>query len=241
MQNDTGQFGRSEITVGTEDLDGLVIVTGYGARVSGHVITDTGVAPSIRPQQVQIGARSADPDPGLPGGMGQQARLNDDWTFELYGVFDARYFRAQLPQGWTLKAVVWNGQDITDTPVTFPAGQSVGGIQIVISEKSTTVTGRVTDTAGNAITDVTVVVFPADESLWKYLSRFVRTARPDQAGQFQMLGLPAYERYLAVPVQALEEGQAGDPEFLARIRALGTGFSLDDGESRVVDLRFKTQ
>jgi protocatechuate 3,4-dioxygenase beta subunit len=239
MQNAAGEFGRAEITVGTEDLDGVVVVTGYGARVTGQVITDTGAAPSIRPQQVQVGARSADPDPGLPGAVGQQVRLNNDWTFEINGLFDARYFRTQLPQGWTLKAVLLNGQDITDAPVTFPPGQSVGGLQIVISEKSSTVTGRVTDTAGNAITDATVVVFPADESLWMYQSRFVRTARPDQDGQFQILGLPAYERYLAVPVQGLEDGQAGDPEFLARIRTLGTSFSLNDGDARVVDLRFK--
>jgi hypothetical protein len=184
-----------------------------------------------------VAARSADPDTGLPAD--QQVRLNEDWTFEINGLFDARYFRTQLPQGWTLKAVSMSGRDVTDTPVTFAPGQSVGGVQIVISERSTTVTGRVTDTAGNAITDATVVVFPADESLWMYLSRFVRTARPDQDGQFQMLGLPAYERYLAVPVQALEDGQAGDPEFLARIRTLGTSFSLNDGESRVIDLRFK--
>jgi protocatechuate 3,4-dioxygenase beta subunit len=234
-----GQFGRAEITVGTDDLDGVVVVTGYGARVSGQVITDTGAAPSIRPQQVQVGARSADPDLSLPGAVGQQVRVNADWSFEINGLFDARYVRTQLPPGWTLKAVLLNGQDITDTPVIFPPGQSVSGMQIVISEKSTTVTGRVTDIAGTAITDATIVVLPADESLWMYQSRFVRTARPDQDGQFQILGLPAYERYLAVPVQGLEDGQAGDPEFLARVRALGTSFSLNEGEARVVDLRFK--
>lgn len=239
MQNAAGEFGRAEITVGSEDLDGVVVVTGYGARVTGQVITDTGAVPSIRPQQVQVAARAADPDPGLPGAAGQQSRLNEDWTFEINGLFDARYFRTQLPQGWTLKAVLLNGQDITDTPTTFPPGQSVGGLQIVISEKSTIVTGRVTDTAGRAITDATVVILPSDEALWMYQSRFVRTARPDQDGQFQILGLPAYDRYLAVPVQGLEDGQAGDPEFLARIRSLGTSFSLNEGDARVVDLRFK--
>jgi hypothetical protein len=241
MQEGAGQFGRIEITVGTDDLDGVVVVMGYGARVIGHVTTDTSAAPTIRPQQVQIGARSADPDPGLPGSMGPQVRVNEDWTFEINGLFEPRYFRAQLPTGWTLKSVLLNGQDITDTPVAFPAGQTISGMQIVISERSTQVTGRVTDNAGTAITDTTVVVFPVDEALWTYQSRFVRTARPDQGGQFQVLGLPAYERYLAVPVQALEDGQAGDPEFLARIRPLATSFSLNDGESRVVNLRFKDQ
>ena len=233
-----GEFGRLDVTVGGEDVDGVVIITGPGARVFGQVITDTGVAPSIRAQQVQIGARLARPDEGMPAGGGQ-ARLNDDWTFELNGLFDARLFRASLPQGWTLKSVLLNNQDIIDTPLELPAGQTLSGLQIVISEKSTDLSGRVTDAKGAAVTDITVVVLPVDEALWTYQSRFVRTARPDQDGRFQMQGLPPYERYLAVTVQGLEDGQAGDPEFLARIRAQGVSFSLNDGETRSLDLRSK--
>jgi hypothetical protein len=110
---------------------------------------------------------------------------------------------------------------------------------MIISEKPTDLSGRVTDTKGAAVTDVTVVVLPGDETLWTYQSRFVRTARPDQDGRFQIQGLPPFDRYLAVPVQALEDGQAGDPEFLARIRSLGVSFSLSEGEAHALDLRFK--
>jgi S1-C subfamily serine protease len=46
------------------------------------------------------------------------------------------------------------------------------------------------------MTDVTVVVFPADEARWTYQSRFVKTVRPGQDGQYQMSGLPPYDRYL---------------------------------------------
>jgi hypothetical protein len=236
-QGGDAEFGRLDVTVGTDDVDGVVIVTGPGARVQGVVTTDTGAPPSIRAQQVQIGSRLATPDQGMQGGGGM-ARLNDDWTFELGGLFDARLFRVGLPQGWTLKSVFLNGQDITDTPIDLPPGQLVSGLQIVISERPTALSGRVTDTKGTPVTDVTVVVLPADESLWTYQSRFIRTARPDQDGRFEIQGLPPYERYRAVPVQALEDGQAGDPEFLARIREQGTTFSLNEGETRALDLRF---
>ncbi len=109
----------------------------------------------------------------------------------------------------------------------------------MITEKSTEPFGQRHRHRGAAVTDVTVVVLPADETLWTYQSRFVRTARPDQDGRFQIQGLPPYERYLAVPVQALEDGQAGDPEYLSRIRAQGVSFSLNDGETKALDLRFK--
>lgn len=235
-----GEFGRQDITVGGDDLDGVVIVTGPGARVFGQVTTEINTAPSIRPQQVQVGARLAEPDQAMPGGGGM-VRLNDDWTFEVSGLFDPRLFRVGLPQGWTLKAVLLNGQDITDTPLDLPAGQTVTGLQIVITEKSTDISGRVTDVRGSAMTDATVVIFPADEARWTYQSRFVRAARPDQEGRFQIRGLPPYDRYLAVAVQGLEDGQAGDPEFLRRIRDQGTDFTLGDGEMRALDLRFRAR
>jgi hypothetical protein len=240
-QDSAGEFGRLDVTVGADDLDGVVIITGPGARAIGQVVTDTGAPAAIQPQQVQIVAPSAAPDQGLPGGPGANARLNDDWTFELNGLFEPRLIRAGLPLGWTLKSVLLNGQDITDTPLDLPPGQTVSGLQVVITDKSTSLSGRVTDTRGAAVTDVTVVILPSDDGLWMYQSRFVRTARPDQSGQFQIQGLPPYDRYLAVPVQALENGQAGDPEFLARIRSLGTSFSLGEGETRALDLRFRTQ
>jgi protocatechuate 3,4-dioxygenase beta subunit len=234
-----GEVGRQEIAVGAEDLDGVVIITGPGARVTGLVTTDG--QSSIRAQQVQVGARLAEPEQAMPGAGGGNSRLNDDWTFEMNGLFDARLFRVGLPSGWALKSVTLNGQDITDTPIELPAGQTVTGLQIAITDKVTNLTGRITDIRGNAVTDVTVVVFPADEARWTYQSRFVKTARPGQDGQYQMSGLPPYDRYLVVPVQGLEDGQAGDPDFLATIKTQGTDFSLNDGETRAVDLRFKTR
>ena len=40
-------------------------------------------------------------------------------------------------------------------------------------------------------------------------------------------------------MQALEDGQAGDPDFLASIKTQGTDFSLTDGETHAVDLRVR--
>ena len=231
------EFGRQDITVGSDDLHGVVVVTGPGARVRGQIVTDTGAPTALRPQQVQVAARAALADQAMPGTAGS-SRINDDWTFELTGLFDARLFRVSAPQGWMLKSVTLNGQDITDVPMEFPAGQAFNGLQVTITNRTTGLTGRVTDARGAAITDATIVVFPADESRWTYLSRFIRTARPDQDGQFQMNGLPALDRYLAFAVQGLEDGQANDPEFLASIREKATSFSLSEGETRALDLRF---
>jgi protocatechuate 3,4-dioxygenase beta subunit len=233
----SNEFGRQEITVGAEDMDGVVLITAPGARVTGQVVSDAGAVLAVKPQQVSVGSRVLEIDPTMPG-ANVTSRVNNDWSFEINGVFEPRVFRANLPQGWNLKAVMLNGQDITDTPLDVSPGQLVSGVQIVITDKMTELNGRITDARGAAVTDATVVVFAADEARWSYQSRFVRTARPDQEGRFQIRGLPPYEKYLAVAVQGLEDGQAGDAEFLTSVRERAASFSLSESEIRTLDLRW---
>lgn len=234
------EIARMDLTVGAEDVEGLTLVTAPGAIISGAIVSDTGEPFDFKPAQVQIGARAGSPDaPG--GGQGPGgSRVGDDWSFSLGNITDAVLIRAQAPQGWTMKSVVINGQDITDTPMEFPAGQTVSGMQIVLTKKVTSLAGQITDSRGNPVLDATLVVFPSDEKLWTYQSRFIRAARPDQDGTFRVTGLPGPERYLAVALQGLEDGQAGDPEFLATIRDLATRVELGEGESKSVDVKLST-
>ena len=123
----------------------------------------------------------------------------------------------------------------------FPPGQTVGGLQVVMSKKVTTVSGLVTDARGNPALDATVVVFPGDEKLWTYQSRFIKAARPDQDGRYRMTALPGGADYLVVAVQRLEDGQAGDPEFLASVRDSAVKLELGEGETKAVDVKLSAQ
>jgi hypothetical protein len=203
--------------------------------VTGTVVSDTGEPFDFTPQQLQIGARVASLDAQGPGGG--TARVAANWTFELRGLTEARLFRVNAPQGWTLKSVALAGQDITDVPTELPPGQSVSGMQIVLTKKTTTLSGAVADARGEPMLDATVVVFPANDRLWTFQSRFIRAARPDQEGTYRLSGLPPSEEYLIVAVQGLEDGQAGDPEFLASVKDAATRFSLADGETKAVDVK----
>ncbi len=122
-------------------------------------------------------------------------------------------------------------------PTELPPGQSVSGMQIVLTKETTTLSGVVSDSRGRPLLDATAVVFPANEQLWTFQSRFIRAARPDQEGTYRLAGLPASEDYLIVAVQGLEDGQAGDPEFLASVKDAATKFTLADGETRAVDVK----
>jgi protocatechuate 3,4-dioxygenase beta subunit len=234
------ELARMDLVVGAENVDGVTLVTAPGATLSGQVVSDTGEPFDFTPSQLQIGARPGSPDAmAVPGGGG--SRVGNDWSFALPNITDVVLIRATAPQGWTTKAVYVNGQDITDTPVEFPAGQTVSGAQIVLTKKVTALTGQVTDGKGNPVVDATVVVFPADERLWTFQSRFIKAARPDQDGKYRVSGLPGSENYLVVALQGLEDGQAGDPEFLATVKALGSKLALGDGESKALDVTLTGQ
>jgi hypothetical protein len=77
--------------------------------------------------------------------------------------------------------------------------------------------------------------------LWTFQSRFVRTARPDQDGRYRIGALPSPEQYLVVAVQGLEDGQAGDPEFLATVQDTAAKFELAEGETKAVDVKLAPQ
>ena len=233
-----GELAKMDLTVGAEDVTGLTMVTAPGAVVTGTVATDTGEPFDFPSQQLQVAARAVNPDAAGPGGGGGAVgRVGANWSFELRGLTDGRLFRVAAPQGWVLKSVFLNGQDITDVPTELPPNQSVTGMQIVLTKKATALAGLVTDGRGKPLLDATVVVFPANDKLWMFQSRFIKAARPDQDGTYRMTGLPASEDYLVVAVQGLEDGQAGDPEFLAAVKDAATRFTLTDGETKAVDVK----
>jgi protocatechuate 3,4-dioxygenase beta subunit len=236
-----GELARMDLTVGAEDVSGITLVTAPGAVINGSVVSDDGEPFDFRPQQLQVNTRAASPDAQGLGGGQSGSRVSEDWSFSLRGVVDPVMVRAGAPQGWTLKAVLLNGQDITDTEMEFPAGQTVGGMQIVMTRKIASVSGLVTDARGNPVLDATVVIFPANEKLWTYQSRFIRAARPDQDGRYRATPLPGPEQYLVAAVQGLEDGQAGDPEFLASLKDVATKFELREGESKSVDVKLLPQ
>ena len=58
MPDPGDEFAALPITVGNEDIDNVMVSTSVGATARGVVITDTGEAPSFRPDQIQICRRA---------------------------------------------------------------------------------------------------------------------------------------------------------------------------------------
>jgi hypothetical protein len=243
MQNPNAEFAVMPITVSNDDIDNVIVTTHAGATARGIVVTDDGQPPPFRPDQVQVFAQMMEAQTMFvqPG----QNRMQDDYSFEMTGLFDRRRFMASVgPQGlgstWFLKSVTYDGQDVTDSGIEFTPGRSFDGIQITFTQKTTDLSGAVTDERGKPVLDATVIVFPANRDRWMYLSRYIRTMRPDTNGRYNVKNLPPGEDYLIIAVQNLESGQGSDPEFLARAREEAKAFSLAEAETKVVDIKLST-
>lgn len=232
------ELASMPLSVGNEDVTGLTLVTTKGASLSGNVVAAEGSAAKLNTNQIQIMAQPANGQ-FLPGPLGNRpARVEADGTFVLTGLTGQKFIRVNgLPQEWTLKAVILNGTDVTDSALEFRGSTDNSGLQIIVTDKVGDVNGKVTTARGDVTRDYTVVVFPDDPAKWAFPSRFVKTARADQQGQFRIRGLPPDARYLAVAVDYLEDGEGTDPQFLEQIKDRATRFSLGDGESKGVDLK----
>ena len=236
MPGPDAEFGNMRITVGQGDLDNLLIVTARGAIARGVITTDEGTAPPLRPEQVNVLARLAEPDT-MTVSFGEN-KVNPDWTFEISGLSDSRRLTAGVMQDpeWTVKAVFHNGVDVTDRDVEFTPGRTMDGFEVVLSRKQTELSGQIADDRGVPETDATIIVYAQDPQRWGYLTRYVRTARPNQDGRYTLRGMPPHD-YLVVAVKDLEPGQFQDPEYLESLRAHAVRISLGENDTKVQDLK----
>lgn len=235
----TGQIARVPVTVGGDKVENVTLVMVAGGRIRGRITTDTGEPLPLQGQRVLVFANPVAVSNMSFGGGSGNARVNPDGTFEIAGLADPRMIRVMAPSGWTLKAVIAGGRDYADTPIEVAPGQTISGVEIVLTNRVSNLSGIVSDGRGRPMLDASVVVFPDEPRLWTYASRYVRIARPDQEGRYRIDSLPAFDRYLAIAVQDLEDGQSRDPAYLTTVRPSATRFGLREGEGVTLDLKLQ--
>jgi hypothetical protein len=231
------ESGAVPLNVTGDDIANVIIITTKGATATGHLTYEGGMKPT-GVGTVRIMAIPVDND-GISIGGGAGTVKADD-TFEMKGLTGTRTFRVMgLPQGWTLKSVKLNGQDVTDTGVEFKGSEATTGLDLVVTSVSTALDGTVKDSGGNTVKDYTVVVFSDDPQKWTVpQARYISGVRPDTEGRFQIKNLPA-GGYYAIAVEYLAQGEWGDPDLLDRLKAKATRISLDEGEKKTIELRIE--
>jgi hypothetical protein len=215
------------IVVAGDNVSDLALTTRRGGVLAVTFERDSGVVRAL-PQGVSAEVRPARGGSGpsmMQGGRGS--------TFRLTGMSGPFYLVINgLSDEWAVSQITVDGVDVTDEPIDLK-GQN-GSARVVLTDRVTTISGVVQ--ARRDAANYSVVVFPDDVTRWNYPSRYVRSARAGDRGQFRISGLPPNERYFAVAVDFLEEGEEQDPQFLERLRSQAVTFALRDGEQRSIYL-----
>jgi hypothetical protein len=227
------ESGSMPLGVAGEDVTGILLTTSKGGTATGSVVFDGPRPASV--SLIRVTSMAVDSDgPGM-GSTG--ASIKEDGTFEVKGLHGPRLIRASAPPGWTLKSVKLNGTDITDVATEFKVGETTSGLEIELTNKTTSITGGVTASNGSPVKDYTVVIFSESPEHWRLpMTRWVTGTRPDQEGRFKVQNLPA-GAYLAVALDYLPQGEWGDPEVLERLKSKAKRFTLDEGAATTLDLK----
>ena len=234
-----GEGAYADITVSGDDVSGVHLVATRPSAISGRVIVDAAAAQALRPSSVRLGLQPVQMDLAM-NMPSQPAVLSDALTFELKaapGQF--RVVMVNQPPGWAIRAVRYRGLDIIDSGLEVRASEDLADVEVELTNRLIDLSGVVTNTKGEPVKDYSVIVFPADREKWTPNSRYMRTSRPDQDGRYKVSGVPPGQ-YLVIALDYLDQNEWNDPDFLGKILSKATGLSVNEGETKSVDLRINT-
>ena len=235
--DDRKQVATMKLPVGAEDIRDVRLVASPPSTISGRIVIDPAQATSLPVTTFSVNTSPVDP-PATFYISPPPVRVAEDLTFELTPPSIGRHVISviNLPTGWSVRSLRVNNIDVADEGIEVKPNERISGVEVELTNKATTISGVVTDGRGGAAKDCWTVIFPADSKRWTRNSRYIRAWRAGPDGRFKAAGLRPGDYYI-VALDKMEPGQNTDPEFLDRIRARATSFSLIEGETKTLELK----
>ena len=241
------KMGTQPVVVNGQNVEGVTLVLQSGVTMSGNITVESYGTPAPADySSFRVEAPEVDPLPigggGRGGAFGRPGdRVEANGSFTIGNLLPGPHYIRLAGQGqgqgqWTLKSVTVAGQDVTDLPLEIKPGVNVDNVTVVLTDRSTELTGTVRDAKGAPMAAVTVIAFSTDQQYWRPQSRQIQAARTNQSGVYRMRGLPPGD-YLVVVTDDVEQGEWFDPAYLEEVRGGAKRLSLTEGEKKTEDLR----
>lgn len=220
------------------DLEDLRVSMVKTVDVAGRIVAE-GATPTFKPQEgsapIFISARRADVH--LPNEAGaQHGYTTDDRTFILVGLFGRRILDvANVPRGWYVKSIRYRGDEILDVPVEFKAGTDPSELQVILSNRGATVSGRVLDVRGEAVAKARLLLVPGDPARRTRFQQITATSTAE--GTFRLGPVRAGEYFVVALPSSAEWPDPRDVASLKRLTDAAERVTLGDDEQRTLDIR----
>jgi hypothetical protein len=231
----TTEYASVPVDVADDNVEDLLIATRPGADLTVQVGFEP-EAPAHLPANFGLVAWGGQE----LGFSTPQAELSADSTVLLKGAAGPLILRPMSgprPTEWFLKGVYLGRRDITDTPTEFTPADATR-VRVVLTTRSATVTGTVSDEAGKPTREYRVVLFPEDQAEWIEHSSGILTATPEKSGDYKISGVRAGRyRVAAIDRARLNRLYFERVNLLDSLVKDSVGITVTENEQRVVDLR----
>ena len=241
------QVAHANVEVSGSDVFGVELALRPAPTIAANVgFRGTAAYPS--PANLRIPVRSLDPNSSQNPNVTLTSTSGD---FSISSILPGRYIvGGPLSFGpttdtmaWALESVVVDGKDMTDLPIVVGGDATPKSIMLTYTDVFQELTGRITRSGGQPVSDYTIVIFPEDTAYWVWQSRRIVAARPGNDGRFTLSGrglttLPA-GRYLLAAVADLDRDEQFDPAFLGAIAQSAISVVLRPGEKKIQDIVVK--
>jgi hypothetical protein len=143
----------------------------------------------------------------------------------------ARIVLSQPPGGAYVKSIRAQGKDVTDSPLDLHSGDRIQGVEVVIAADGAQLSGSVKESSsGPPVSGASILLFPADARLIGPNSRYIRTVKTGQQGEFALQGLVPGEYKLCALLDH-ESGAEFDPEYLQGLDRVSKALTLSAGQA----------
>ena len=245
------RVGSQTVVVNGENVEGVGLALQGGVTLSGNITVESSGTPAPTDYSgFRVDAPEANPLPlgggGRGGGIlaGGAGRSEKNGAFQIDNLLPGLHYlrvtgggvQGQTQSSWTVKAITVAGQDVTDQPIELKPGQNVDNVTVILSDRTTQISGTVRDARDAGMSALTVIAFSADPQHWRAQSRRIAAVRTDATGAFRIRNLPPGD-YLIAVVDDVEQGEWFDPSYLEKLRPGARRLALSEGEQKTQDLK----
>lgn len=224
------RMASTVVEVADQDIEGLTLVLGAGAEVTGRIVTDRQDS-DLDWRRIWLEMDPIGESSRISFG-GENARVEEDFTFKIKNLPEASYrLVVRLPPGnHYVESIRLRTEELIDRPIEVRSADRLDEVEIHVSSEGAQVSGVVEKEEAREVAEgATVLVFAADSDFRGPNSRFTKTTQTDQRGRFALKGLVPGE-YLLCAVADHESGLESDLDYLTSLERDSERIDLSSGQ-----------